>query len=249
MAVAALEVSELTFAYPGGEPVLKGISFTIAPGERVALLGANGAGKSTLLWCLVGILRAEGRVMAGGIPLADGSLGEFRRKVGLAFSEPEDQLFMPTIQRDIMFGPLAAGQPPEAAEETMRTALQRVGLSPELLARPPHELSSGERRRAALAAVLALDPAVLALDEPTNSLDAPGRAALARTLTRLDCAQIIATHDLAFAEAVCRRALVLHRGELVCDLAMSRALQDDGMLREYGLIGEVTGENGQAIIL
>ena len=237
MVVASvLSVEGLSYAYPGGVSALRDVTFRIGPSERVALLGANGAGKSTLLWCLVGILRAEGRVMVGGTELAPGKETEVRKLLGLAFSEPEDQLFMPTVVRDLAFGPRAAGFPPPVALEKARAAAEQVGLDEALLERPPHELSSGERRRAALAAVLTLEPQVLALDEPSNNLDARGRAALAQTLARLPCAQLIATHDLDFVARVCSRGLVLMEGMLAADENLPALLDDGDRLVEYGLL-------------
>jgi cobalt/nickel transport system ATP-binding protein len=232
----ALSVERLSYAYPGNVNVLQDVSFHIAPRERVALLGPNGAGKSTLLWCLVGILRGEGRVIVGGTELAPGNEPEVRRQIGLAFSEPDDQLFMPTVIRDLAFGPRAAGSSLRDAVETAHAAAEQVDLDGGLLDRAPHELSSGERRRAALAAVLTLGPQVLALDEPSNSLDARGCAALARTLRKLPCAQLIATHDLDFAARICSRGLVLVEGRLAADENLPALLADRDRLTEYGLL-------------
>lgn len=230
-----LRVEHLSYTYAGGAEALRDITFSLAPGERVALLGPNGAGKSTLLWCLVGVLHGSGTVAVNGAVLAPGSEAEVRRRLGLGFAEPEDQLFMPTVERDIAFGPRAAGAPPEEAARRAAEAARTVGLAGPLLSRAPHELSSGERRRAALAAILALDPDVLALDEPTNSLDAPGRAALAETLSRLPCAQLLATHDLEFVGRLCARALVLVGGRLVADEPLASLLGDEARLVAYGL--------------
>jgi cobalt/nickel transport system ATP-binding protein len=249
MAVAALEVEGLTYSYAGGRPALGGISFSIAHGERVALLGPNGAGKSTLLWCLVGVLSGEGRITVDGTVLGQGTEAEVRCKLGLAFAEPEDQLFMPTVGRDVTFGPRAAGDTPEQAERKAREAIRQVGLSEALLERAAHELSSGERRRAALASILVLHPVVLALDEPTNSLDASGRAGLASTLLGLPCAQLIATHDIGFARCVCARALVLLDGELVADTPMAELLSDEASLERYRLAAPIRTEDGQTAVL
>jgi cobalt/nickel transport system ATP-binding protein len=231
-----LEVQDLSFAYPEGEPVLKDISFSIMNGEKTALLGANGAGKSTLLWCLVGVLPGAGLIIVNRVTLMRTTEAQVRRMLGLAFSDPDDQLFMPTVGRDISFGPRAAGDaPPEALRKAMRAA-EQMGLHPKLLDRAPHELSSGERRRAALAAILSMAPVVLALDEPTNSLDAVGRAELAETLANLHCAQLIATHDLGFARRICTRALVLVKGELMADEPIEDLLADEARLIEFGLL-------------
>lgn len=235
MALAALEIQDLSYSYPEGGSALDGVSFSISEGERVALLGPNGSGKSTLLWCLVGILRGQGKVTVAGTELREGTEAEVRRKLGLAFSEPDDQLFMPTVRRDVTFGLRAAGDSPDEAERKASTAIEQVGLSPDLLDRPPYELSSGERRRAALAGILALSPAVIALDEPTNSLDARGRWSLMQTLAGLPCAQLIATHDLGFAQCVCQRALVLLDGRLAADMPMHELVNDTASFIEYGL--------------
>jgi cobalt/nickel transport system ATP-binding protein len=249
MALAALQVERLTYSYAGGSPALREVSFSIAQGERVALLGPNGAGKSTLLWCLVGVLTGEGRITVDGTVLGKGTEAEVRRKLGLAFAEPEDQLFMPTVGRDVTFGPRAAGYTPDQAQRKAREAIGQVGLSEALLERAAHELSSGERRRAALASILVLDPVVLALDEPTNSLDAQGRSALAGVLLRLPCAQLIATHDIDFARCLCHRALVLAGGALIADKPMAELLCDEAALRGYGLTAPVRMEDGQTAIL
>ncbi len=238
----ALLVERLSYTHSGGQRALDGVSFSIAPGERVALLGPNGAGKSTLLWCLVGVLRGEGKVIVDGIELVPGKEAAVRRKLGLAFSEPDDQLFMPTIKRDIAFGPRAAGDSPEQANRKMLLAAAQVGLDPRLLERAPHELSSGERRSAAVAAILTLEPTALALDEPTNSLDAPGRQALSQTLARLTCAQLIATHDLEFVRPLCARALVLADGKLVADESTAALMEDHDWLVERGLAVPPLGE-------
>ena len=249
MALTALAVKKLHYSYDGGPAVLREISFSIAPGERVALLGPNGAGKSTLLWCLVGILRGRGQITVDDMMLQSGTEALIRRKLGLAFAEPEDQLFMPTVIRDITFGLLAAGLPPEAAEQQAKAALRQVGLSEAFLERAAHELSSGERRRAALASILVMDPVVLALDEPTNSLDAQGRAALAEILLKLPCAQLIATHDIGFARSLCKRALVLRNGELVADMALGELLDNEGFLQKYGLVASIRTQDGQTEFL
>lgn len=249
MAVAALEVENLTYNYTDGNPALRSISFSIARGERVALLGPNGAGKSTLLWCLVGVLNGQGRVTVDGTVLGRGTEAEIRRKLGLAFAEPEDQLFMPTVGRDVTFGPRAVGDTPQEAERKAHEAIHQVGLSESLLDRAAHDLSSGERRRAALASILVQQPVVLALDEPTNSLDARGRAGLAKTLLEFPCAQLIATHDIDFARYLCARSLVLLDGELVADMPTADLLCDHTSLQHYGLVAPLRMTNGQTILL
>jgi len=249
MAVAALQVEGLSFSYADGACALSGISFSIAHGERVALLGPNGAGKSTLLWCLVGVLRAQGKITVGGTVLRPGTETEIRTKLGLVFAEPEDQLFMPTVKRDVTFGLLAAGVSSKEATQAAEQTIRNVGLPAETLDRAAHELSSGERRRAALASILVMNPVVLALDEPTNSLDARGRASLAGVLLQLPCAQLIATHDLEFARALCARALVLVNGGLVADAPMAAFLEDTNSLQRYGLLAFLRTDDGQTRVL
>jgi cobalt/nickel transport system ATP-binding protein len=245
MELAALEVMDLRYSYADSASALRQISFSIAHGERVALLGPNGAGKSTLLWCLVGVLRAEGTIAVDGTVLGPGTEAEVRAKLGLAFAEPEDQLFMPTVKRDVTFGLLAAGVSSKEATQAAEQTIRSVGLPEGTLERAAHELSSGERRRAALASILVMDPVVLALDEPTNSLDARGRASLADILLQLPCAQLIATHDLDFARALCARALVLADGELVADTPMAALLDDTNSLQQYGLTAPLGVDDGQ----
>lgn len=235
MGLAALETVGLSYSYGHGASVLRDVSFCLAPGERVALLGPNGAGKSTLLWCLVGVLQAQGTIRVDGTTLGSGTEAEVRRKLGLVFAEPEDQLFMPTVGRDITFGLMASGMQHEEAYRAAKVAIRSVGLPEDALDKAPHELSSGERRRAALASILVMGPSVLALDEPTNSLDARGRASLMAVLRHLPCAQLVATHDLEFARALCARALVLSDGGLVADVPMGTMLADMSSLRRYGL--------------
>ncbi|MBE9565578.1 MAG: ABC transporter ATP-binding protein [Proteobacteria bacterium] len=244
MALAALEVTDLSYCYGQGPPALHDISFRLAPGDRVALLGPNGAGKSTLLWCLVGVLRAQGTIAVDGTVLGPGTAAEIRAKLGLAFAEPEDQLFMPTVRRDVTFGLLAAGAGSEEAARAAEQAIRSVGLPEEALEKAAHDLSSGERRRAALASILVMDPLLLALDEPTNSLDARGRASLAGILLQLPCAQLVATHDLEFARALCARALVLVNGELVADTPMDALLSDTNGLQRYGLTAPLRTDDG-----
>ena len=244
MAVAALEVTDLRYCYGEGPSALHDISFRLAPGDRVALLGPNGAGKSTLLWCLVGVLRAQGTIAVDGTVLGPGTVAEIRSKVGLAFAEPEDQLFMPTVKRDVTFGLLAAGAGSEEAARAAEQAIRSVGLPEEALEKAAHDLSSGERRRAALASILVMDPLLLALDEPTNSLDARGRASLTDILLQLPCAQLVATHDLDFARALCARALVLVNGELVADTPMDALLSDANGLQRYGLTAPLRTDDG-----
>src|SRR5690606_18885948 len=167
-AAPALRLRGVTYAYPGGRAVLRGIDLDVAPGERVAVLGPNGAGKTTLVLHLNGVLRpTAGTVEVGGLPVEGRHLREVRRRVGVVFQDPDDQLFMPTVRDDVAFGPANLGLRGAELDERVEAALAAVGLT-SAADRPPHHLSGGEARRAALATVLAMAPDVLVLDEPTS---------------------------------------------------------------------------------
>ncbi|MBL7499606.1 ABC transporter ATP-binding protein [Frankia sp. CNm7] len=231
----SVEVSGLAFAYPDGRQVLFGVDLTIGRGERVALLGPNGAGKTTLVLHLNGILRAgAGEVRIGGLRVGKRDLPEIRRRVGLVFQDPDDQLFMPTVGEDVAFGPANLGL--RGAELTARVdeALAAVGLS-EHRDRAPHHLSLGERRRAALATVLAMRPEVLVLDEPSSNLDPAGRRELADILLGLDVTLLMVTHDLPYALQLCPRSVVLSGGVVGVDGPTRRLLADPELLARHRL--------------
>lgn len=238
---ALLEVRALRYRYPDGTDALDEVSFTIAAGERVALLGAAGSGKSTLLQHLNGLLSPnEGAVRVDGTALDDTTVREVRRKVGLVFQDPNDQLFLPTVIEDVAFAPLNDGASPHAAEHQAADVLEELGLGG-LGHRPAHHLSGGERRLAALATVLVSRPALLALDEPTGDLDASSRARLVRLLRRREETLLVATHDLPVAEALCGRAIVLRRGAVVYDGPLAPLLEDHETLEQYGLYAPLEG--------
>lgn len=231
-----LEVRDLWFRYPGGEPVLKGVSFSVRRGERVVLLGANGAGKSTLLHLLIGLKQPDcGEVLVYGTPVREPYLKVVRRRVGLVFQSPEDQLFMPTLLEDVAFGPCNYGVPREQALEAARSLLERFGLSMRA-GHSGHLLSEGQKRLAALASVLALEPSILVLDEPTGGLDPGWRCRMADALSSLGCDTVLmATHDLAWASKVAHRALVLFEGRIRVDGPAREVLEDVATLADCGL--------------
>jgi len=205
-------------------------------GERLAVLGANGAGKTTLLLHLNGILRCrDGEVRIHGKPLGRATLKEARAKVGVVFQNPEDQLFCPTVYEDVAFGPRNMGLPEPEVAERVRDALRAVGMEG-AEHRSPFHMSLGEKKRVALATVLAMRSPILALDEPTSNLDPRGRRQLAELLDALSCTLIVATHDLEFARRVCGRALVLARGSLAADSACDAVLRDVALLEAHGLL-------------
>ncbi|UXA15405.1 energy-coupling factor ABC transporter ATP-binding protein [Mycobacterium sp. SMC-8] len=231
----AVRVRGLRYAYPDGHVALGGIDLDIAPGERVALLGPNGAGKTTLMLHLNGVLSAlEGTIEIGGIRLSRSTLREIRRKVGLVFQDPDDQLFMPTLAQDVAFGPANFGLRGAELDARVAHALAAVSMS-ELAERSPAHMSGGQRRRAALATVLACAPEVLVLDEPSANLDPVARRELAETLSGLDATMLIVTHDLPYAAQLCRRAIVMDHGVIVADGPVEDVLSDTELLAAHRL--------------
>lgn len=208
-----VRVRDLRFRYEDGTLALDGVSFELYPGETVAVLGPNGSGKTTFVLHLNGLLQGEGEVVVCGLRVEKRNLKEIRRRVGLLFQDPDEQLFMPTVLEDVAFAPLCQGLDPDTAQKKAREVLARVGLE-SAVARPPYRLSAGEKRRAALAAVLAAEPEILVLDEPTTYLDPPAQRELLALLASLPQAKIIVTHDTTFAEAIAHRAVFFERGRI-----------------------------------
>lgn len=237
-----IRIDNLSFRYPDGKRALSGISLTVRRGETVALIGPNGAGKSTLLLHLNGILRQNGAVKIFGSPISDDNLREVRRRVGLVFQDPDDQLFSPTVFDDVAFGPLNMGCSEAEVRESVDRALGWVGMTGHE-ARSPHHLSGGEKKRIALATVLSMEPEVLVIDEPTSNLDPRSRQTLTELLRRLPVTKIIATHDLRLVRALCQRVVVLDEGRIVADGPVERILADTALLVAHGL-ASVTVEDG-----
>jgi cobalt/nickel transport system ATP-binding protein len=229
-----IRLRDVSFAYHDSAPALSGVSLTVAEGERVALVGPNGAGKSTLLLSLVGILDARGEVTVGGTTLSRKTLREVRRRVGLVFQDPDDQLFMPTIGEDIAFGPAQLGLAREEIDARVSEALAAVGMTG-LGDRSPHHLSGGEKRAASLATVLSMRPDALALDEPTNGLDPRARRRVIALLKSLDRACLVATHDLEMVLELCSRAVVMDGGRVIADGAAREVLSDEALMDAHGL--------------
>lgn len=231
----ALVVTELSFSFPGGPPVLSSVSFTIDHGEKVALLGPNGAGKSTLLLHLNGIKEGTGSITVAGEVLSSRNLARVRANIGLVFQNPDDQLFCPTVAEDVGFGPRCQGMEGEELRAEVARALTSVGMQ-QLGGRFPQHLSGGEKKRAALATVLSMRPALLALDEPTAGLDARARRSVIEVLRVLPQAMLVATHDLGFVSELCERALILEQGRIVYDGPMEQVAGDTELLLRYGLL-------------
>jgi len=211
-----VRIRGLRHRYEDGTEALRGVDFSLAAGETVAFLGSNGSGKTTFLLHLNGLLRGEGEVVVAGLPMLDRNLTSIRRKVGLLFQDPDEQLFLPTVLDDVAFAPRQFGWSEEKVQERARTALQQVGLESGWN-RPPYHLSAGEKQRAALAGILAMEPDLLALDEPTTHLDPRARRQLIRLLRELPQAKILVTHDLAFAQALATRAVFFEEGRILHD--------------------------------
>ncbi|MFI5854982.1 energy-coupling factor ABC transporter ATP-binding protein [Streptomyces parvulus] len=232
---ASLDVSGLAYAYPDGHQALFGVDFSVARGERVALLGPNGAGKTTLVLHLNGILTAgAGSVAVAGMPVDKRNMAEIRRRVGIVFQDPDDQLFMPTVREDVAFGPAAAGMKGPELEACVDRALDLVGMA-EFKDRPPHHLSFGQRRRVAVATVLAMEPEILVLDEPSSNLDPASRRELADILRSLDVTVLMVTHDLPYALELCPRALILSDGVIAADGATAELLSDEALMSAHRL--------------
>jgi cobalt/nickel transport system ATP-binding protein len=248
----ALEVHQLAFAYPDGNQALFGVDLTIDRGERVALLGPNGAGKTTLVMHLNGIHAAQhGSVTVGGLPVTKEHLREIRRRVGIVFQDPDDQLFMPTVREDVAFGPANLGMRGEELDARVRAALEAVGME-DFSDRAPHHLSFGQRRRVAVATVLAMEPEILVLDEPSSNLDPAGRRELADILRSLEITVLMVTHDLPYALELCPRAVVMNRGAIVGDGPTVGILSDGALMRAnrlelpYGFFPARAGESATA---
>lgn len=208
-----VEVRGLRYRYPDGTQALDGIDFHLDAGECVALLGANGSGKTTFVLHLNGLLGGEGSVEVCGISVTPDTLTRVRSKVGLVFQDSDEQLFMPTVLEDVAFGPANLGLDPHAAAGRARAMLERVGMAA-AVHKAPYHLSAGEKRRVAIAGVLAMQPEILVLDEPTTFLDPPAQSELARLLQELPQAKILVTQDIEFARALATRAVFFERGKV-----------------------------------
>ena len=235
MNMHVIETEGLTYVYPDGTPGIAGVSFRVAPGEAVALVGANGAGKSTLLQHFSGcLLPTGGTVRVGGLPVIKENLPAVRRAAGMIFQNPDDQLFMPTVFEDVAFGLRNLGAPEDEIEPRVMKALEKVGAA-HLRGRQPYRLSQGEKRAAAIAAVTALEPDVLVMDEPTSNLDPLARRRLIRLLGTFGHAKLIATHDLDFALEVCGRTIVMSAGGIAADGPTAEVFGDAALLERCSL--------------
>lgn len=234
MADPVLAASGLTYTYPDGTEALRGVCTCLAAGERVGLIGPNGSGKSTLILCLGGFLVSGGQVRVNGVTLHRRNARAFRQGLGIVFQNADDQLFMPRLWDDVAFGPINQGLDSEQVARRVGPALEQVGLTG-LEEKPPHHLSMGQRRSAAIATVLAMAPDVLLLDEPSSDLDPRGRRKLIEQLRSLPAAMLIATHDLLLVDELCERVLLIDDGRIVAEGPTRALLLDAKLLTAHGL--------------
>ncbi|HEY68950.1 MAG TPA: ATP-binding cassette domain-containing protein [Anaerolineae bacterium] len=229
-----IDVKNLHYTYPDGQVALRGVDLYIAPGEKVALVGPNGAGKSTLLLHLNGILRGDGEVQVCGRPINDKTLGAVRAAVGLVFQDPDDQLFSPSVFDDVAFGPLYMGLDEGSIQQRVEQSLDAVGMRG-VERRVPHHLSGGEKKRVAIATVLAMEPEILVLDEPTAGLDPRTRRGLINLLRELPQTMLVSTHDMGLVAESFLRTIVINEGRVVADGPTQKLLADDALLESHGL--------------
>lgn len=230
-----IRFSDVTYKYPSGTLALDHVSFLISHGEKVALLGLNGAGKSTLILHTNGILMSDsGEVNVGDVPVCKRTLPLVRQSVGMVFQNSDDQLFMPTVEEDVAFGPLNMGLPAGEVAHRVDKALEAVGAL-DLRHRSPANLSGGQKKAVAIATVLSMGPSILVLDEPTSDLDCTARRRLIDLLKGFDHTLLVATHDLEMARELCPRSLLMSSGRIVADGSTSDILSDASLLASAGM--------------
>ncbi len=229
-----LSVQDLHFTYPDGQQALRGVSLQVAAGEKVALVGPNGAGKSTLMLHLNGLLLGKGVVVAAGLPVIKENLPVIRGRVGMVFQNPDDQLFSPTVFEDVAFGPLHMGLPEAEVRRRVADALDQVGMA-DAGKRLSHHLSIGQKKRVAIATVLAMSPEILVLDEPTAGLDPRGRRQLINLLHELPVTMLVSTHDMLLVQELFPRMIIMDEGLIVAQGDTSVLLNDDALLSTHGL--------------
>lgn len=230
-----LTIDSLTFAYPDGDQILEGLSLRLALGRKLAIVGANGTGKSTLLAIIAGVYAPlSGSVAIDHVVVEKKTINKARSMLGFVFQDPDDQLFSASVYDDVAFGPRNQGLPEEAVKSRVEAALETVGI-PELASRPPFRLSGGEKRMAAIATVLSMDPGLLVLDEPSASLDPKARRRLIRLLSSLPQTILVATHDLDLALELCDDVAILHHGVVAASGPADIILGDATLLDGCGL--------------
>ncbi|MBI4855946.1 MAG: ABC transporter ATP-binding protein [Acetobacterium woodii] len=230
-----LAIEKLNYAYPDGHQAIRDVNLKIEEGESIALVGANGAGKSSLFKLIIGISEIkDGSIKVGELSVGKKTLKDVRRKVGMVFQNPDDQLFMTKVYDDIAFGPRNELLTEEEVEVRVVNALETLGIT-HLRDRMPHRLSGGEKRVIAIASVLAMNPQIILFDEPTSFLDPQARRNVINTLDALKMTKIIATHDLDMALDICDRVIILHHGSVFADGTVNEILLDENLLSQCHL--------------
>jgi len=234
MTEKVIEVKRLNHSYPDGVQALKDVTLDVRKGDSVGIIGPNGAGKSTLLLHLNGILKSNSSVEIFGLKPVQENLPAIRKKVGLIFQDPDDQLFMPTVFDDVAFGPLNLGENREQVQKTVPEALKKVEMS-HAISKIPHHLSFGEKRRVSIATVLSMNPEVLLLDEPSSNLDPHSRRNLINFLNGLEVTKIIASHDMELILDICKRVILLDEGKIIADGDTREILRNKVLIESHRL--------------
>ena len=223
-----IEFQNVSFSY-GDVPVVENLSFTIQKGETVGLIGANGAGKSTIMKLMLGLLSGSGEIQVDGLPVCRDNLAEIRKKIGFVLQDSDNQMFMPTVYEDMIFGPRNYGLSKEETEKRVDTVLTQLGLQ-DLKHRHNHKISGGEKRMAAIATILAMEPEMILMDEPSTALDPVNRRTVINTINRLPQTKLIASHDLDMILDTCQRVILLSHGTIVADEDAETILRDKALL-------------------
>ena len=228
-----ISCENISFSYEPGRPVLSELSFCVRDGERIGLIGANGAGKTTLMKLMLGLLPLQqGRILVDDIPVSKNTLREVRQKLGFVLQNSDNQMFMPTVWEDMLFGPLNYGLSEEEAGQKADRILERLGLQ-NLKNRYNHRISGGEKRMAAIATVLAMEPEVILMDEPTSALDPYNRRIVIHVIRELPQTMLISSHDLDMIRDTCSRVILLYDGKIIADDETERILTDRELLETY----------------
>ena len=229
-----LEFRNVSFSYEPGTPVLDNLSFHIRRGETVGLIGANGAGKSTIMKLMLGLLPAQGEILVEGMPVTKQNLSVIRQKIGFVLQDSDNQMFMPTVYEDMIFGLIHYGMSRKETDQVVEETLEQLGLE-HLKMRHNHKLSGGEKKMAAIATILAMKPEMMLMDEPSASLDPKNRRRLIQLLRKLPETKIIASHDLDMILETCDRVILLDHGKIVADGPTQELLRDQELLEAHDL--------------
>ncbi|MDO5545737.1 MAG: energy-coupling factor ABC transporter ATP-binding protein [Eubacteriales bacterium] len=225
-----IEFQNVSFSY-GDAPVVENLSFSIKKGETVGLIGANGAGKSTIMKLMLGLITGSGEIKVDGLPICKENLSEIRKKIGFVLQDSDNQMFMPTVYEDMIFGPRNYGLSKEETEKRVDAVLAQLGLQ-DLKHRHNHKISGGEKRMAAIATILAMEPEMILMDEPSTALDPVNRRTVINTINRLPQTKLIASHDLDMILDTCQRVILLSHGAIVADGDAETILQDKALLED-----------------